>query len=297
MNGMVFNIQRFSIEDGPGIRTTVFLKGCPLHCAWCHNPESHKLQSEIMFDNSKCMNCGACVTACPNHLIQNKTHIFDRTKCTSCGKCTEVCLSGALEICGKIMSDTEVMETVLRDKTFYQLNGGMTLSGGEPLMQHAFSLSLLELAKKSGIHTAIETSGFCSKETLKEISAYTDLFLFDIKHTDNEKHHQYTGVFLDEILENLAFLNQLKKSIILRCPMIPGVNLTKKHIENVFSLSEEFSSVQSIEFEPYHPLGVNKSRLLGKHSNYDSEQFLEKNEIQTLIDSLDFKNTKPYSIH
>lgn len=297
MKGLVFNIQRFSIDDGPGIRTTVFLKGCPLRCAWCHNPESHSFTPEIMFDASKCIGCGACLETCTNHLLQDGIHILDRSKCKSCGKCAEACLSDALELCGKYMTDTEVFETVLRDKAFYQNNGGMTLSGGEPLMQHEFSLSLLKLAKDSGIHTAVETSGFGSVEALREIAEYTDLFLYDIKHTDNEQHLIYTGVSPERILHNLELLDEINKQIILRCPMIPGVNLTKEHIKNVFALSEKFSSVQSIEFEPYHPLGVNKSLLIGKVSSYLSSEFLEKEAIQKLIDDSGIEHAKPYSIH
>lgn len=297
MNGHVFNIQRFSIQDGPGIRTTVFLKGCPLRCAWCHNPESHRMLPEILFDKSKCLNCGACAQICSNHSLKNETHIFDRAKCASCGKCAEICLSGALELCGKEMSDTEVIQTALRDKAFYQNDGGVTLSGGEPLMQKEFSLSLLKLAKENGIHTAVETSGYGTSETIRDFSEFTDLFLYDIKLTDNDAHVEYTGVSNDRILENLFLINDLKKRIILRCPMIPGVNLTSTHVQNIFSLSEKLSSVESIEFEPYHPLGVNKSRLMGKSAPYDSEEFLDKGKIQALIDQLNLVHMKPYSIH
>lgn len=250
-----------------------------------------------MFDKSRCLNCGACAGVCKNHSLINSLHSFSRGGCTSCGKCAEVCFSGALELCGKEISDTEVIGQVLRDKAFYQNEGGMTLSGGEPLMQPAFSLSLLKLAKENGIHTCVETSGFGPISVIEEIARYTDLFLFDIKHTSENQHILYTGVSNKSILENLAFLDKLNKRIILRCPIIPGVNFTTEHLSFIFALSQKYSSVESVEFEPYHPLGVNKSRLLGRNSAYDSEEFLNKTEISELIDKLPFEITKPYSIH
>ncbi len=297
MKGIVFNIQRFCTDDGPGIRTTVFLKGCPLRCAWCHNPESHKKSPEILLNPDKCVLCGECSSVCENHVISDTSHVFNRSKCTSCGKCASFCYFQAIELCGKEMSVEEVIHTVLRDKPFYQSTGGMTISGGEPLMQFDFTLSLLKKAKDNDIHTVIETSGYTEKSKIYEISEYTDLFLYDIKTTDDESHIKYTGVSNKPILENLSCLDNLSKKVILRCPMIPGVNVTDDHIINVFTLARRHSSVQSIEFEPYHPLGVSKSRLLGKEPEYKRADFLDKETIALLTEKHRHLIDKPFSIH
>ena len=195
------------------------------------------------------------------------------------------------------MTSEEVIKTVLRDKPFYQQDGGMTLSGGEPLLQFDFSLSLLKLAKENGIHTAVETCGYAKREKIIEISKYTDLFLYDIKATDPVVHEKFTGVKNDLILENLFLLNQLNKRVILRCPMIKGVNLTIEHIKNIFELSNRLDCAESIEFEPYHPLGVSKARLIDFVPAYISEAFLEKDEVHALIDACDCPILKPYSVH
>ena len=297
MKGIVFNIQRFCTDAGPGIRTTVFLKGCPLRCAWCHNPESHRKSPEILLNPDKCVLCAQCASVCKNHAFSDGKHIFHRDACSSCGKCASSCFPQALELCGKEMSVEEVIHTVLRDKPFYQFSGGMTISGGEPLMQFDFTLSLLKKAKENGIHTAIETSGYTEKSKIIKIAEYTDLFLYDIKTTDDESHIKYTGVSNKPILENLSCLDSLSKKVILRCPMIPGVNVTDDHIINVFTLARRHSSVQSIEFEPYHPLGVSKSRLLGKEPEYKRADFLDKETIALLTEKHRHLIDKPFSIH
>ena len=267
----IFNIQRFCVNDGPGIRTTVFLKGCALKCAWCHNPESRSFESELMFSERLCLMCRACEAVCQNgvHGFSEGSHSIDREKCLLCGKCEELCPSESLEIAGKEMTVEEVLEKVLRDKEFYKNSGGgMTLSGGEPLCHYDFSYCLVKAAKEHGIHTCIETSGFVLKDKLLEIAEYTDLFLYDWKITDEELHKKYTGVSNVAIKENLLALDASGKDIILRCPVIPSVNDTQGHFEGIAEIANTLQNIKAVEIEPYHSLGVSKSQRLGKSGVY-----------------------------
>ncbi len=267
MEGIVFNIQKFCINDGPGIRTNVFLKGCPMNCAWCHNPESKKLQPEIGFQAEKCIGCGACVAVCPNgaHRLKDGEHIFDRTKCTACGACTKACVTEALEQIGEIMTVEAVLEEVLKDEAFYQPSGGgMTLSGGEPTLQFEFAFALLKEAKKRGLHTCIETCGFTTKERIAQLSTVTDLFLYDWKVTDSDTHKGYTNCPNDQILHNLRYLDSLGAASIMRCPIIPGVNDTTEHFMGIASVANTLQHVEAIEIEPYHPFGQDKLARIGE---------------------------------
>lgn len=240
MDGTVFNIQKFCVNDGPGIRTTVFLKGCPLKCLWCHNPESQAVSPEIMFYADKCTGCGRCAG------ITAEDSDF-------------VCFNSAKEICGKAMSAQEVIDEVLKDKIFYENSGGgMTLSGGEPLCQYDFALELLMKAKENGLHTAVETCGFISRERLKKISEYTDLFLFDYKETNSDLHKEYTGVGNETVISNLELLNRLSKQIILRCPIIPGYNDREEHFSGICAIADRLENILHVELEPYHSLGNGK---------------------------------------
>ena len=246
VKGTVFNIQRFCVNDGPGIRTTVFLKGCPLSCVWCHNPESQRFEPEILFYKDKCTGCGRC-------------------KCVTAADRDFVCFNGAKEICGKTVSANEVTAEVLKDKPFYKNSGGgVTLSGGEPLAQYDFSLELLKKAKENGIHTAIETCGYAEKSKILEIAKYVDLFLFDCKETDPELHKKYTGVDNKIILENLKALSDAGSKIILRCPIIPGFNDRAEHFKGISETAEKFIGIEHIEIEPFHPLGESKYSALGR---------------------------------
>ncbi len=281
MNGKIFNIQRFSTSDGPGIRTTVFFKGCPLSCVWCHNPESHTSNNELFFDERKCIGCGVCIGICKNgcHIISEKEHSFSRAFCEKCGKCALSCPSKAIELCGEEKSADEIIDTVLRDTPFYeQSGGGLTLSGGEPLMQFDFALELFKKAKEKGISTAIETSGFCHRD-LSEMAKFVDLWLFDIKLFDKDEHKKYTGVSNQIILENLHRLDGIGANIILRCPVIPGINLEKEHFEKIAALANSLRNVSTIHLEPYHPLGISKSHLLGKEAAFGNTEFLAKDDI------------------
>lgn len=246
MDGKIFNIQKFCVNDGPGIRTTVFLKGCPLRCLWCHNPESQSKDNQILFFESKCAHCGRCRDLTPNDL-----DFF--------------CPSDAKEICGKTVSTEEVVVEVMKDLVFYENSGGgVTLSGGEPLFQFAFALELLQKCKEQKLHTAMETCGFAPKNHMAQIAEYTDLFLFDVKESDPQRHKAYTGVDNGLILENLLLLNELKKDVILRCPIIPGYNDRQENYDRICQLANTLPSVIGIEIEPYHGLGEHKYAALEK---------------------------------
>lgn len=282
IRGSVFNIQRFCVNDGPGIRTTVFFKGCPLRCAWCHNPESQHAAPELLYDVRRCLGCGRCVPVCPEgaHTLTEEGHGFDRTACRSCGACAAVCPGGALEMSGRTVTPDEVLDEVLRDKIFYETSGGgVTFSGGEPLAQPEFLLELLRLSKENGLHTAVETCGWCDAALLNAIAEQTDLFLFDYKLTDPALHEQYTGVSNRRILDNLALLNDRGAKVVLRCPVILGVNDTAAHFTAIGETAEHFAAVDHVELEPYHPLGLNKSRLLGRAAAYDNAALPEQTSV------------------
>lgn len=292
--GTIFNIQRFSTSDGPGIRTVVFLKGCPLNCAWCHNPESKSTAKEIFYKKELCIGCKACADVCSvgGHIFSETTHDFDREKCVICGNCADVCCSNALEICGEEKSPKDIIDIVLRDKAFYQESGGgMTISGGEPLMQYDLTHTLLKLAKEQGIHTAIETSGFSSKD-LTKLHQYTDLWLYDIKLFPNDAHIKYTGVSNKRILDNLYLLDSIGAKIILRCPMIPNVNLTPEHFDGLAGLANCLNNITAIHLEPYHPLGLSKALQLNRKQLYQNDKFLELSALQPLADILRAKTNK-----
>ncbi len=269
MKDYIFDIQRFCVKDGPGIRTTVFTKGCPLNCLWCHNPESKQKTPQLAFDGSKCLGCGSCVNACDDGAIISVGE-FDKSKCTLCGECVNACV-GALEILGRDAQLDDVLQTVLSDKSFYDNSGGgLTVSGGEPLFSPEFTRRLLAKAKEQGIHTCLETSGFAKWEILEAIAPYVDLFLFDIKETDASLHKQYTGVDNGQILQNLFRLNEIGAKIVLRCPIIPGYNDRNDHLKSIAGLSNQLDNVMHIEVLPYHSLGKSKSLLIGQEYPVDA---------------------------
>lgn len=270
--GIIFNIQRFSIHDGPGIRSTVFLKGCPLNCLWCHNPESKQVQQQLSFQHKNCAGCKVCEKVCTQkvHTFSHNMHHIDFTKCIACGKCIDYCNKKALELIGYAISVDEIIEEVLKDRVYYETSGGgITLSGGEPLLQYEFSLAILKEAKTNHLHTCIETSGFCSQNVLKSIIPYTDMFLFDFKLSDEILHKKYTGVSLQPIIKNLQFLNKNGASVVLRCPIIPEINDFEEHFRMIAELSQMLC-ISQVELMPYHTLGIEKSRKIGVQYQVES---------------------------
>ena len=280
--GRIFDIQRFSIHDGPGIRTTVFMKGCPLRCVWCHNPESLDREPELSFVPDKCIGCGFCFQACVRggHTMEDGRHSLLRASCVRCGACAEKCPSQALEVVGKEMTVPEVLAEVLRDKPFYETSGGgMTLSGGEPLSQFGFSHALLLAAKGEGLHTCVETCGYGPKKKFLELLPVVDLFLWDYKETDPEKHKRFTGVSNSRILASLRALDAAGASVILRCPIVPGYNDREDHFTGIAHLANELRNVREIHIEPYHPLGKAKSERLARQPTMPDVSFPEESAV------------------
>ena len=266
MTGIVFNIQRFSVNDGPGIRTTVFLKGCPLHCKWCHNPESISPGSEIMLREDRCIRCGNCFAICEQHAVRQADGGFatDREICIQCGRCVDDCYSEARVLVGKEMTVIEVLAEVIKDVPFYdQSGGGVTFSGGEPLLQHEFLFSALQACKDRSIHTAVDTSGYGTPEVLEKVSPSVDLFLYDLKTLNDAKHRDFTRVPNRLILENLGRLVEWRKTIIVRIPIIPGINDSLEEIRNIGAYVESLKNIQEIDLLPYHTSGTEKYRRLG----------------------------------
>ena len=262
--GTLINIQRYSVHDGPGIRTTVFFKGCPLSCWWCHNPESEKPSHEIMFFKERCSNCGVCMKRCTEKAIEmlGNVPVADEDKCTLCGKCAEFCPSNAREYVGKDVTVQELMKEIIKDEVFYEeSNGGVTFSGGEPLNHSEFLNEVLKSCKERGIHTTVDTSGFAAWKSFEKIVDKVDLFLYDVKHMNNEKHKKYTGVGNATILENLKRLSAKGANIYIRMPIISGVNDDDDHVNEVIKFISSTNIIQ-VNLLPYHKVGMDKYRRL-----------------------------------
>jgi pyruvate formate lyase activating enzyme len=272
MTGRVFDIKRYSIHDGPGIRTTVFLKGCPLHCLWCHNPEGIDPAAELMHWPSRCSRCYACVAACPVQAIsKDRTGAVavDKTKCDLCGRCAEACLYDAMQVVGREMTVDDLVTEIEKDRVFYeQSGGGATFSGGDPLAQPVFLEELLGALRSLGIRTAVDISGFAAAPLLERIAALTDLILYDLKTMDETKHRELTGVSNAPILENLKRLAANGAEIWVRIPLLAGVNDDDKNIDGTIAFLKTLGKVKTVGLLPYHSGGTEKARRLGKKSGF-----------------------------
>ncbi|MBR2745971.1 MAG: glycyl-radical enzyme activating protein [Erysipelotrichaceae bacterium] len=275
----VSNIERFATHDGPGIRTTVFLKGCPLHCPWCANPETWRLEPVLMHDEKKCVRCHSCQTVCPEGAIDfNPAFVLYSKKCTICGRCVEVCIPEALSVNGKDMTAEEIISEISKDDDYYRnSNGGVTLSGGEPLFQYERVLDLLKNLKEKGYHTALETTGMYSSEKLKQAEKYVDLFLFDFKHVDAGKLKEVTGGDFEVITGNLEYLlKTCQEKVIVRTPVIPDFN--SDVIKEIINWAAERKAPE-INLLPYHSLGKNKWNDLGRTYSYEKYPMMDKSEL------------------
>lgn len=259
---VIFDIKRYAIHDGPGIRTTVFFKGCPLHCLWCHNPEGIRPEPELIFKKNRCITgCRICMEVCPQKAIsQNDTGVsIDRKLCQVCGTCAEFCPVNALEKAGKEFSATELLEQIEKDKVFFkESRGGVTFSGGEPLLQHVFLANVLEECCHRKIHTCLDTSGYAASDVVERVARWTNLFLFDLKVVDDQKHKDYTGFSNQLILKNLRLLDTSGVPLIIRIPLVPGLNDSKEDIRQAGEFIRSLKHIMRVDLLPYHDIAVQK---------------------------------------
>ena len=269
----VAEIQRFCMHDGPGVRTVVFLSGCPLRCMWCHNPEMQSAGARLMYYSKKCVLCGKCVAVCPvgAHRIKNGEHLIDRSLCAVCGRCVDACPAGALSVCGRVMTVGEIAETVARDRAFYGERGGITLSGGEPTFQPEGALAMLRACREAGIGTALETCGHFPASLVSELVPLVDTFLWDIKDTDSARHLRCTGVSNEQIIENLRAADSLGAATRLRCILVAGVNSGDAHWEAVARLRDSLRGCVGVDVLPYHTIGGAKAGFAGLADTSDEK--------------------------
>ncbi len=280
--GVIFNIQKFSVNDGPGIRTVVFFKGCPLHCRWCSNPESQSTKVQMLWDHKKCIGCHHCIEACPNHAITSKDNTIhiQHDLCNGCLKCEQECPAQALKHEGDTKTVQEVLDVVLQDEVFYEESGGgITLSGGEMLSQPTFAIELLKACKEENIHTACETTCFQQTDTFLKVIENIDYVLFDMKHWNSATHKEYTGVENDLILHNIKEAIALGKTVLPRTPVIPGFN---DSLEDAQGLADKLNMVgaKQVQLLPFHQFGENKYELLNENYYYKDVPALHKEDLK-----------------
>ncbi len=294
----IFNLQKYNMYDGPGVRSMAFFKGCPLRCAWCSNPESQQREYEVMFKASACVNCGACVKACPvgiHQMVADEHAVRRDVSCVGCHRCERACLYGALQIMGEDKTIDELAAFFDQDADFYRMSGGgITLSGGEVLAQPEAALSLLATCHERGYHTAVETCGFVPTKTLLKAAEHIDLFLFDIKHMDPVKHKQWTGANNELILENVRTLLENGFNVRVRMPLLKGVNDSKEEIDAVIAFFTPYryqKNFDGVDLLPYHKLGVGKYGQLGRTYAIEGDPSLTEDDlgrIRSWISGADF---------
>ncbi len=291
--GLILHLQRFSTEDGPGIRTTVFFKGCPLRCLWCHNPESISMAPEVQWLENKCIGCGTCIKTCPLGCLSRSEQgvVIDREVCTGCGVCSEACPASAMELLGRRVGRDELFNELIKDQVYFEKSGGgVTLSGGEPLMQPDFAAALLRRLKERGISTAIDTCGVCSTASLEKVLSYTDIILFDLKEADPEKHYNFTGQYNRRIFDNLLYIRDYilngapEKVLWIRTPLIPGATATRDNINSLGAfIAENLSGVvQRWELCAFNNLCRDKYRRLGIAWLYASTTLMTRAAVREL---------------
>lgn len=258
--GIIFDIKKYSIHDGPGTRTTVHFKGCPLSCWWCHNPESQSVAPAVLFRGEKCIACGSCIKSCPQQAlsVSEGALVTDEGLCTGCGVCCDVCPADAREICGRPYTVEELMARLAKDEIFFRDGGGVTFSGGEPLMQPEFLIEALDACGRVGYHRTIDTSGFAGKSVILETAKRTNLYLYDIKHMDPVRHKEYTGVDNTVILENLAALSEAGAKINIRLPFMPGLNSDDENMNAVGKFVSRLKGITGVNILPYHTVAKGK---------------------------------------
>jgi len=292
--GFIFNIQRFSVHDGPGIRTTVFLKGCPLRCWWCHNPESQSPRAELLIQENFCLVCGTCAQVCPHceaDLDAPEPAPTDNQRCTLCGDCVDACPSDARKMIGTAMTGAELENEILADRVFFdESGGGVTFSGGEPLSQAAFLRESLHTCRKHEIHTAVDTCGHVARKDLLAVAPLTDLFLYDLKIMDSLLHEEVTGVPNSVILDNLRALEEIHDNIWIRVPVIPGVNDTIGNMEATADFASASAAIRRISLLPYHYTGVQKFHRTGKEYMLDGLEAPPAEKLERLAECFRSRN-------